>query len=45
MVRRWASAFAAIGIAAASGAGAVPTIDIATAEASWHVSNRRNHFS
>lgn len=36
MVRRWASAFAAIGIAAASGAGAVPTIDIATAEASWH---------
>jgi hypothetical protein len=36
MVRRWASAFAAISIAAAGGAGAMPTIDIAAAEASWH---------
>lgn len=36
MVRRWASALAAIGIAATTGAGAVPTIDIAAAAASWH---------
>jgi hypothetical protein len=35
MVRRWASALAAIGLAAAGGAGATPTIDIAAAEASW----------
>src|SRR6185312_2843310 len=36
MVTRWASALVAIGIAATAGAGAVPTIDIAAAAASWH---------
>jgi hypothetical protein len=36
MVKRWVSALAAIGIAATTGAGAVPTIDIAAAAASWH---------
>lgn len=35
MVRQWARALAALGIAA-SGTGAVPTVDIVTAEASWH---------
>ena len=36
MVRRWACALSVLGIAASGGTGAVPTIDIATAEASWH---------
>lgn len=35
MVRRWACALTALGIAA-SGPGAVPTVDIVAAEASWH---------
>lgn len=36
MVRRWACTLAALGIAASGDAGAVPTVDIAAAEASWH---------
>lgn len=36
MVRRWACALAALGIAASGGTGAVPTVDIVAAEASWH---------
>jgi hypothetical protein len=36
MVRRWACTLAALGIAASGGTGAVPTIDIVAAEASWH---------
>jgi hypothetical protein len=35
MVSRWASALTAIGIAGVGGTSAVPSIDIAAAEASW----------
>jgi hypothetical protein len=37
MVNRWASALTAIGIAGMGGTSAVPSIDIAAAEASWRL--------